>query len=174
MLTLITGGTRSGKSRYAQGLALQLDQRPCYLATARHWDAEFSQRIARHQSERRQHWDNQEIEIALSSLQTDSEAVVVDCVTLWLTNLFTDTNSDAEASLAQAQQEIDLLAARKDKHWLLVSNEIGMGLHADTAIGRQFIDLQGFSNQYIAQRADRVLFMVSGLRLVVKDDINSD
>lgn len=170
MLTLITGGARSGKSRYAQEQALAHDARPCYLATARHWDADFSQRIARHQSERRQGWDNQEIETAISNLQSASQAIVVDCITLWLTNLFSDLKGDAAQALAATKQELDLLFARQDKNWYLVSNEIGMGLHAESPAGRKFTDLQGFTNQYIAQQADRVILMVSGLPLVIKDE----
>jgi adenosylcobinamide kinase/adenosylcobinamide-phosphate guanylyltransferase len=166
-LYYISGGQRSGKSRYAQDLALQLSPRPVYLATSRAWDEDHRQRIARHVADRDARWTTLEEEKYLSRLDLTGRVVVLDCVTLWLTNFFTDANYDVETALGQAQAEFDKLLTQNCT-LLVISNEIGMGLHATTEAGRKFTDLQGWLNQYIAQRADHAIFMVSGLPLTVK------
>ncbi len=167
MLYYISGGQRSGKSRYAQDLALQLSPSPVYLATSRAWDDDHRQRIARHVADRDARWTTLEEEKYLSRLDLAGRVVVLDCVTLWLTNFFTDANYEVDTALSQAQAEFDKLLTQ-DCTLLVISNEIGMGLHATTEAGRKFTDLQGWLNQYIAQRADHAIFMVSGLPLVVK------
>jgi len=96
---------------------------------------------------------------------------VIDCITLWITNFFSDTRYDTTVCLEECQREIDALL-RKNAVLILISNEIGMGLHADTESGRKFTDLQGWINQYIAAKADQVIFMVSGIPLTMK--INLD
>jgi len=166
-LIFITGGARSGKSRYAQQLALQLSNNPVYLATARHWDDDFEKRIQRHQSERDERWTSIEEEKNISGLPLTGKVVVMDCVTLWLTNFFTDNKYDIDASLQQGKQEIDNLNTAENTY-IIISNELGMGMHAETEIGRKFTDLQGWMNQYIAQKADKVIFMVSGIPMVIK------
>ncbi len=167
MLYYISGGQRSGKSHYAQQLALQLSERPVYLATSRLWDDDHRQRIARHVADRDARWTTMEEEKYLSRLDLTGRTVVLDCVTLWLTNFFTDAQYEVAATLQQAKDEFDKLL-RQDCTLVVISNEIGMGLHAPTEAGRKFADLQGWLNQHIAQRADRAIFMVSGLPLVVK------
>ena len=94
----------------------------------------------------------------------------MDCVTLWLTNFFTDTKYDIDASLQQCKAEIDKLDTATNT-FIIISNEIGMGTHAETEIGRKFTDLQGWMNQYIAQKADQVILMVSGIPLPLKGKI---
>jgi adenosylcobinamide kinase/adenosylcobinamide-phosphate guanylyltransferase len=167
VLYYISGGQRSGKSRYAQDLALQLSPTPVYLATSRAWDDDHRQRIARHVADRDARWTTLEEEKYLSRLDLSGRVVVLDCVTLWLTNFFTDADYEVETALGQAQAEFDKLLTQ-DCTLLVISNEIGMGLHATTDAGRKFTDLQGWLNQYIAQRADHAIFMVSGLPLTVK------
>jgi adenosylcobinamide kinase/adenosylcobinamide-phosphate guanylyltransferase len=167
-LIFITGGARSGKSRYAQELALQYSDHPVYVATARVWDEEFRQRIDRHRQERDERWTSIEEEKQLSRLPLDGRVAVIDCVTLWITNFFTDLHADIDACLAACRGEVDALAMR-DATLILISNEIGMGLHADTPAGRQFTDLQGWVNQYIAAKADQAIFMVSGIPLTLKN-----
>ncbi len=167
MLTYISGGQRSGKSRYAQELALQLSPRPVYLATSRAWDDDHRQRIARHVADRDDRWTTLEEEKYPSRLDLTGRTVVLDCVTLWLTNFFADTKYDVETTLQQTRNEFDQLM-QQDCILIIISNEIGMGLHAPTEAGRKFADLQGWLNQHIARRADRAIFMVSGLPLVVK------
>jgi adenosylcobinamide kinase/adenosylcobinamide-phosphate guanylyltransferase len=166
-LYYISGGQRSGKSRYAQELALQLSPAPVYLATSRAWDDDHRQRIARHVADRDERWTTLEEEKYLSRLDLTGRTVVLDCVTLWLTNFFTDAEYEVEKALQQAQQEFDKLILQECT-LLVISNEIGMGLHASTEAGRKFTDLQGWLNQYIAQRADHAIFMVSGLPLPIK------
>jgi adenosylcobinamide kinase/adenosylcobinamide-phosphate guanylyltransferase len=167
-IIFITGGARSGKSRYAQQLALQHSARPIYVATARAWDDEFKQRIRIHQHDRDDRWRSIEEQRHLSGLPLEGEVAVIDCVTMWITNFFSDTRADVNACLETCRLEIDELV-KKDALLIIVSNEIGMGMHADTEIGRQFTDLQGWVNQYIAAVADEVIFMVSGIPLTVKN-----
>ena len=167
-LIFITGGARSGKSRYAQELALQYSNSPVYVATARIWDEEFRQRIDRHRQERDERWTSMEEEKQLSRLPLDGRVAVIDCVTLWITNFFADLHADIEACLEACRREIDALAMQ-DAILIVISNEIGMGMHADTPAGRQFTDLQGWVNQYIAAKADQAIFMVSGIPLTLKN-----
>ncbi len=165
--TLILGGARSGKSRYAEKLALARSERPLYLATSRAWDDDHRARIARHQSDRGDRFETLEEEKHLSAHEVEGRVVVVDCVTLWLTNFFVDEKQDVERCLALARSEMDRALA-KDTSWIFVSNELGQGLHAPTEAGRKFTDLQGFVNQYIAARVDVVTLLVAGIPLHVK------
>jgi adenosylcobinamide kinase/adenosylcobinamide-phosphate guanylyltransferase len=167
MIYFITGGERSGKSSYAQKLALQLSNHPVYLATARKWDGDFEKRIARHQAERDDRWTNVEEEKHVSQVAIENKVVVMDCVTLWLTNLFIDSKSNVEESLHFARTEL-AKAFQQDRTWIIISNEIGMGVHATTETGRKFVELQGWINQHIAERADEVVFMVSGIPMTIK------
>ncbi len=166
-LIFITGGARSGKSRHAQELALQWSNNPVYVATARQFDLEFKQRVRRHQQDRDHRWTSVEEEKHLSRLDLRGKVVVIDCITLWLTNFFIDLRYDIDACLEVCRKEIDALC-RQDALLLIVSNEIGMGVHAETEIGRKFTDLQGWMNQYIASKAGTVLLMVSGIPLTIK------
>jgi adenosylcobinamide kinase/adenosylcobinamide-phosphate guanylyltransferase len=165
----ITGGARSGKSRYAQELALQLSACPIYVATARQWDGDFQDRIRRHRQERDGRWSSIEEEKQLSRLDLQGKVAVIDCVTLWITNFFIDLKNDVDACLDACKKEIDELC-RQDAVLIIISNEIGMGVHAETEIGRKFTDLQGWVNQYIAAKADKVLLMISGIPLTVKSN----
>ena len=168
MIYLITGGERSGKSSYAENLAKQLSHKPMYVATARKWDAEFQTRIDRHQNDRDKSWINIEKEKYLSEINFSGKVAVVDCVTLWLTNFFVDTKNDISLCLEQAKAEIDAIANQENSVIIIVTNEIGMGLHGDTIAGRQFTELQGWMNQYIAQKANTVVLMVSGIPVKIK------
>ncbi|MBC9933832.1 bifunctional adenosylcobinamide kinase/adenosylcobinamide-phosphate guanylyltransferase [Chitinophaga qingshengii] len=167
MITLVTGGARSGKSRYAQDQALAISQQPVYVATAKIWDEDFAQRICRHQAERGANWTNYEEELYVSRLPLAGHTVVIDCVTLWLTNFFALHDYDTDKALVSLQTEVDALQ-QQEGHFFIVTNEIGMGVHAETAIGRKFTDLQGWANQYIARVADTVVLMVSGIPVVIK------
>jgi adenosylcobinamide kinase/adenosylcobinamide-phosphate guanylyltransferase len=170
MIIFITGGERSGKSRYAQNRALSLSTHPVYVATARHWDSDFEDRIRRHQQERGSEWTNYEEEKQVSTLPLQNKVVVVDCVTLWLTNFFSDCKSDIHQSLTAFKKEIDALQTL-DTTFLIVSNEIGMGVHAATEVGRKFVELQGWANQYVAALSEEVIFMISGIPLQVKPSL---
>jgi len=167
MVYFITGGERSGKSRFAQQLALSLTNQPVYVATARKWDSDFEERIARHQQERDTRWTNYEEEKHISCLPLHNRVAVIDCITLWLTNFYTDTQYDLAQSLQASQAELDaLLSLPADL--IIISNEIGMGVHAHTQTTRKFVELHGWINQHIATRADQVFLLVAGIPLKVK------
>jgi adenosylcobinamide kinase/adenosylcobinamide-phosphate guanylyltransferase len=168
-MIFITGGTRSGKSRYAQERAVLLSGEPVYVATARIWDEEFRLRVDRHRQDRDDRWTLVEEEKYLGRLSLAGKTAVIDCVTLWINNFFSDLNYDAEASLAACRQEIDRLL-EQEARLIIISNEIGMGMHAATDAGRRFTDLQGWVNQYLAGRADEVIFMISGIPFTVKQN----
>jgi adenosylcobinamide kinase/adenosylcobinamide-phosphate guanylyltransferase len=168
MLYLITGGARSGKSRYAQELALSLTPNPVYVATAKVWDADFEQRVRRHRQDRGPAWTSFEEQLQVSALPLEGRVAVVDCVTLWLTNFFMQHQQDVDACLQSLQHEIQLLLQKKNTTLIIVTNEIGMGVHAATETGRKFTDLQGWANQYIAGHAQKVILMVSGIPVPVK------
>ncbi len=164
---LITGGERSGKSTYAEQLALAQSDNPIYVATARVWDEEFRERIRRHQDRRGKQWQNIEEEKFLSQHDYTGRTVLIDCVTLWATNFFFDNDNDLDLSLDLLKTELDKLC-EQDASFIIVTNEIGMGGVSPNAIQRRFTDLQGWFNQYIASKANRVTLMVSGLPLEVK------
>ena len=166
-VVLITGGSRSGKSSYAEKVALELSPNPVYLATARIWDEEFRERVRRHQARRGPQWTNIEEEKNLSRHDFTGRVVVVDCLTLWCTNFFFDLESDVDRVLEAAKAEFDRFTAQ-DATFLIVTNEIGMGGTSDNEIQRKFTDLQGWMNQYAASRADEVILMVSGIPVKIK------
>jgi len=171
MFYFVTGGARSGKSRYAMNLALSISDNPIYVATARIWDKEFEARVKRHVTDRDERWQLLEEEKHVSASEIVQDRVVlVDCLTLWLTNYFVDSKNDIDFCLRVIKNELSALQ-EKSRHLILISNEIGMGLHADTEVGRKFTDLQGWSNQFAAEIADDVTFMVSGLPMAVKSSL---
>lgn len=174
MITLVLGGVRSGKSRFAQELARKLSPSPVYLATSRVWDDDHRARIARHVRDRGEEWTTLEVEKQLSSVTFQERVIVVDCVTLWLANWFSDCRADADAALDQAKQEFDKTLDSTTNTWIFVSNEIGQGVHAETTSGRKFTDLQGFFNQHVACVADAVVLMVAGIPFAVKGRLPED
>nr|WP_297165871.1 bifunctional adenosylcobinamide kinase/adenosylcobinamide-phosphate guanylyltransferase [uncultured Dysgonomonas sp.] len=166
-IILITGGQRSGKSNYAQQTALSLSENPVYLATSRIWDEEHQKRIERHKADRGTEWTNIEEEKQLSNHRLENRVVLVDCVTLWATNFFFDNNSDVDLSLAMIKDEFDKLI-QQEAQFIFVSNEIGLGGTSENKAQRLFMDLQGWINQYIASKANKVYLMVSGIPIQVK------
>ncbi len=166
-IVLITGGQRSGKSGYAQKLALKLDGAPVYLATSRVWDDEFRRRVLRHKADRGAEWTNIEEDKYPSRHSLEGRTVVIDCVTLWCTNFFFDNDSDVDLSLRQLKEEFDRLTAQ-EACFIFVTNEIGMGGVSPDALQRRFTDLQGWFNQYVASHADEVILMVSGIPVKIK------
>ncbi|MBO6494398.1 MAG: bifunctional adenosylcobinamide kinase/adenosylcobinamide-phosphate guanylyltransferase [Roseivirga sp.] len=167
MIYYITGGQRSGKSSFGQKLALSLSDNPIYLATSRHWDGEYEKRIDRHKADRDERWTNIEEEKHIGKLVFNQRVVLVDCVTLWLTNFFVDTKNNVDQSLQLAKSEFDALTTQ-NSDFIFISNEIGMGTHAHTEIGRKFTDLQGWMNQFIAEKSDQAWLMVSGIPMKLK------
>ena len=160
--TFLLGGARSGKSRRALALAESVSKRRIYIATAEALDDEMADRIARHKAERGAGWDTLEAPLALSQAITDSchpeQVCVVDCLTLWLSNLMhheRDPEAETRALCAALKQANGPL--------ILVSNELGLGLVPETALGRAFRDAQGRLNQAMADVCDRVEFVAAGL-----------
>ncbi|PSL26390.1 bifunctional adenosylcobinamide kinase/adenosylcobinamide-phosphate guanylyltransferase [Chitinophaga ginsengisoli] len=167
MIHYISGGQRSGKTNYAVQQAQLLSEHPVYLATSRIWDEDHKARILLHKQNRDTRWENIEEEKNISKLQLANKTVVLDCITLWLTNFFVDNNYDVDKALAEAKQEFDAFI-QQNFNLIIISNEIGMGVHASTEGGRKFADLQGWMNQYIAQRADKATLIISGIPLTLK------
>lgn len=166
-IILITGGQRSGKSTKAEELALSLSSQPVYLATAHVWDDEFRERVKKHQERRGPEWTNIEEEIHLSKHDLTGRVVVIDCITLWLTNLFYQFDSEVDKTLSEAKKEFDAFT-QHDATYIFVTNEIGLGGVSTNQLQRKFTDLQGWMNQYIAQKADEVILMVSGIAVNIK------
>jgi adenosylcobinamide kinase / adenosylcobinamide-phosphate guanylyltransferase len=174
MLTLVLGGARSGKSRYAQ--ALIGDREAIYVATARRTrDREMSVRIERHRADRASSWTTiEEPESVPRVVRTATPVdapVIVDCVTLWLSNLFERESHTP----ARRQQEIlmaavrELAEASRPRDVVVVSNEVGGGIVPPSRVGRRFRDLQGWANQILAAEAQSVVLVIAGLPLVLKD-----
>jgi adenosyl cobinamide kinase/adenosyl cobinamide phosphate guanylyltransferase len=164
-VTLILGGARSGKSRHGEALIGALPPPWTYIATAEAWDDEMAARIAAHRDRRDARWRTVEAPLALPDrLREAAEApVLVDCLTLWLTNLMLgghDVTAATDSLLAA-------LAARAAPT-VLVANEVGLGIVPEHRLGRDFRDAAGILHQKLAAQADRVLFMVAGLPMVVK------
>ena len=165
-IILITGGQRSGKSKKAEELALSLSDSPVYVATAHIWDEEFRERVRRHQERRGSQWTNIEEEKFLSRHDLTGRVAVIDCVTLWLTNFFFE-NNNVDETLKTVMEEFERFT-KNDATYIFVTNEIGSGGVSDNAVQRQFTDLEGWMNQYIASRADEVILMVSGIAVKIK------
>ncbi len=165
-ITLVTGGARSGKSRYGESLITALPPPWVYVATAEAGDAEMAARIAEHRARRSADWTIIEAPHELAGVFScipEGAPVLVDCLTLWLSNQLL-----ADADL---EKETDKLAGALARHTgclVLVTNEVGSGVVPDNALARRFRDAQGRLNQCIAALADRVVLVVAGLPLVVK------
>lgn len=166
-IILITGGQRSGKSSYAEKLALSLSPHPVYMATSRIWDEEFRQRVLCHQERRGPEWTNIEEEKTLSRHELEGRVVLIDCVTLWCTNFFFDLDANVDAALQAIKQEFDNFT-NQNAIFIFVTNEIGSGAVSENAVQRRFTDLQGWMNQYIASKADQVYLMISGIAVAIK------
>ncbi|NBC84091.1 MAG: bifunctional adenosylcobinamide kinase/adenosylcobinamide-phosphate guanylyltransferase [Bacteroidetes bacterium] len=166
-ITIITGGQRSGKTGFAQDMAEQQSSSPIYLATARIWDDEFAARIKLHQNSRGPQWQTLEEEKEISKHDLSGKTVLLDCVTLWLNNFFHDEEYQVESVLKKAKAEWSRFI-QADFNLIVITNEVGMGIMPEHPSARKFADLQGWMNQYIAQMAQEVYLMVSGLAVKIK------
>ena len=181
MLTLILGGARSGKSRYAQSLCDRSAQ-VVYIATARadevDSDHEMRERVARHREDRPANWRTVEEPLDLPRAVSEAQVeatLLIDCVTLWVSNLmweYREQTTAAQEKLILAQVDDLILASRRRSESageiIVVSNEVGGGLTPEHPVGRAFRDFQGFANQRLARAADKVVFIVAGLPLPLK------
>jgi adenosylcobinamide kinase / adenosylcobinamide-phosphate guanylyltransferase len=162
--TLILGGARSGKTAHALRAAEATDRDLVMIATAEALDAEMAERIARHRAERGPRWRTLEAPLDLADALEQvgaAETAVVDCLTLWVSNLM---HAEQDLELAADQ----LIAALVGRDVFLVSNEVGLGIVPDNALVRRFRDAAGRLNQQVAAAADRVIFIAAGLPLVLK------
>ncbi len=171
-VTLVLGGAASGKSRFAQQLAETAGWPLLYVATARAGDAEMKARIARHRQERGDHWQTLEETHDLAGLlpaAAQGKAVVlIDCVTLWLSNLLLEDEDHLESSVWPAVEALLAVLDRLPAPVILVSNELGLSLVPENRLGRLFRDLAGKVNQRLAARADNVWLVTAGLPLALK------
>jgi adenosylcobinamide kinase / adenosylcobinamide-phosphate guanylyltransferase len=165
---LVLGGARSGKTGFAERLAMRAGEAPLYLATAQALDAEMSERVRMHQQQRHKRFSTLEeplaLATALKAAAKQHDVILVDCLTLWITNLLGAGKNVAEAvdELAATLPEID--GARV----ILVSNEVGLGIVPDNALARMFRDLAGAAHQRMAEICEEVHFVVAGLPMTLK------
>jgi adenosylcobinamide kinase/adenosylcobinamide-phosphate guanylyltransferase len=171
-LALILGGARSGKSTFAEQLAVSAHARVTYLASAQAFDDEMRARIAKHQAERPAHWRTVECPYdpagALRAHAGETDCFLLDCLTLLVSNLLLRDETAPDAPVHEAIA--DLLTAQRESGACLicVSNEVGLGLVPDNPLGRRYRDLLGRVNQQVAAAADQVYFLVAGIPLEVK------
>ena len=165
MLALVLGGARSGKSRHAEALLSGLPSPWRYLATGQVWDDEMRDRIAAHRARRDGRWQTVEVPVHLPAAldAAGSDPVLVDCLTLWLTNLLL-----GEHDIEQAMSGLMDALSRRTAPTVLVGSEVGMGIVPENALARRFRDEAGLLHQRIAAVADRVVLVVAGLPLVLK------
>ena len=181
MLTFILGGARSGKSSYAERLAAEHGGAVLYVATARAWDDDMAARIARHKADRPAHWSTLEAPLQvgeavsqwLRNVPEPPAVVLLDCLTLLANNVLVSMPEDirpeqAEAALAPEIAALAEAIKASGLDWIVVSNEVGLGIVPPYALGRAYRDALGRANQRMAALADRVFFMVAGLPMVVK------
>jgi adenosylcobinamide kinase/adenosylcobinamide-phosphate guanylyltransferase len=176
-ITFVLGGARSGKSTFAQQLAQKSGNAVLYLATARVNDEEMARRVAAHQASRPAEWDTLEASRdlcdALNATPKRYEVILLDCVTLLLGGAFhlLDEKAGEEAFTRESEKILaDLMQAieSRPEPWIIVSNEVGMGIVPDTLMGRVFRDIQGRAYQQLAAKADEVYFFVAGIPLKIK------
>jgi len=171
-VTLVLGGCKSGKSRYALGLADQYENRRLFLATCVPHDEEMKRRVALHQQERSDTWRTIEVPLDLSESiaahGNEGNVLLVDCLTLWITNLLMTSEDETHV-----QQQVDRLADVLELvscPVVLVSNEVGEGIVPENRLARLFRDIAGITNQKIAAVSNRVVWMVAGIPVTIKED----
>jgi adenosylcobinamide kinase / adenosylcobinamide-phosphate guanylyltransferase len=162
---LVLGGARSGKSRYAEGLADSLAGDRLYIATAQAGDEEMAARIAAHRQRRGPGWTTLEAPLALAEALAGADApfVLIDCITLWISNLLL-----ADIDIAPRVEALAEALRARQGTVAVVSNEVGLGIVPDNALARRFRDAAGLANQRLAQACDEVVFLAAGLPLRLK------
>lgn len=170
-IVFILGGARSGKSSYAVELAKKLNKRTVFIATCTSFDDEMKERIKMHKAQRPKEWkvieEGKDISSVLTNLKNKYEIILIDCLGMWISNLLSDGLNDKEV-----EEEVLRLIKSISKFkgvTILVSNEVGMGIVPDNPLARRFRDLLGRANQIIARNADEVIFMQSGIPVVIKE-----
>ncbi|MCD7722129.1 MAG: bifunctional adenosylcobinamide kinase/adenosylcobinamide-phosphate guanylyltransferase [Prevotellaceae bacterium] len=168
-IILVTGGQRSGKSEYAERLALSLSPRPLYIATARVRDEEMRLRVERHRQRRAGRWDTLEEPLRLSRCKVEGRVALVDCLTLWAANWLPEDGSlpDVELTLGKLKAELDGFLGQ-EATFIFVGNETGLGGISANALQRTFTDLVGLLNQHVAHLSDEVWLVVAGIPIKIK------
>lgn len=170
-LSLVLGGARSGKSRFAESLVRAAPPPHVYIATAEAWDQEMRDRIAAHRADRGQGWTTVEaprdLMAALDGADVSGASIMVDCLTLWVTNLMCDPDA-GQTSVRTALSALAEWRPQSARQVVFVSNEVGLGIVPDNAMARAFRDHVGRLHQDLARASDRVVLMVAGLPLAVK------
>jgi adenosylcobinamide kinase/adenosylcobinamide-phosphate guanylyltransferase len=168
-IIFVTGSARSGKSTYAEQRALEMGVRRLYIATAEAKDEEMAQRIAQHQTRRSDQWTTIEEPVEMANVllkwRGRTDCALVDCLTLWLSNLLLGRDGN------YAEEKVEQLLAtlpRLDFSVVVVGNEVGWGIVPDNPLARQFRDLAGWANQRVAAVANEVILMVAGIPMIVK------
>lgn len=182
-LVLVLGGSRSGKSAFAESLAGQMGDEVTYIATTAVRDREMSERVRIHRARRPQDWRTVEEEknvVNVIGNGKKGDVFLLDCVTVWITNLLLDDQLTGQDPKTGAKEDVVMdqvfqlaAAVENGAHLILVSNEVGMGLVPEYQMGRLFRDLAGKVNQALAAKADQVYFVVAGLPLEIKSDVKS-
>ena len=176
-LIFITGGARSGKSCFAESLALKIGKKIAYIATAQALDEEMRERIDSHRARRPKNWltfeEPEQVDRVIEDIDDEVDVILIDCLTLLVSNLISDFKKDSPGSefCIKINKKIDLIveaALKSSATVIIVSNEVGSGLVPNSIIGRFFRDILGKANQSIARNADLVYFVVSGIPLLIK------
>jgi len=176
-IVLITGGARSGKSSFAEKLAGNIGRKVTFIATAQALDEEMTDRIAKHQSNRPKHWETHEepyqVGQVIQKVGEKTEVVLIDCLTLLVSNLMQDYREDASNNILAKNiimqiKKIVRESLQCSATVIIVSNEVGLGLVPANPMGRFFRDILGQANQIIGADADRVYFMTAGIPLLIK------
>ncbi len=170
-LILVTGGARSGKSAFAYNLAMPVSKRRAYIATAEPLDEEMEERIKKHQAERGKGWDTIEEPIdlpgVLNGIRGKYGVVLIDCITLWISNLLHIYQDSEERAMADIEKLVNV-SRGVDYDLIIVSNEVGMGIVPENRLARLFRDISGRANQMLGKTASSVYLVVSGLPLKIK------
>ena len=165
-LSLVLGGAACGKSKFAETLVCKGADRPTYVATAQIFDAEMTQKVADHRKMRGPAWHTVEEPVEIAKAVADApqdQPILIDCATLWLTNLIL-----GEYDIAEHTQSLLVAAAKHPRQVVIVSNEVGQGIVPDNALARRFRNAQGKLNQHLAAEADLVVAVMAGLPLTLK------
>ena len=172
-ITFVIGGCRSGKSRYALDLAGKLSEnKKIFIATCLPQDEEMRQRVARHQKDRGKTWITREVPIdlpeAVTQNSSQADVILVDCLTLWISNLLTKTQKISEDEVIESVDNLTRALQTVKCPVILVSNEVGTGIVPENRLARQFRDIMGMANQRVAACADGVIWMVAGIPVKIK------
>ncbi|MBW2599806.1 MAG: bifunctional adenosylcobinamide kinase/adenosylcobinamide-phosphate guanylyltransferase [Deltaproteobacteria bacterium] len=171
MIVFVTGGARSGKSNFAQDMAEKIEGKRLFLATAQAFDEEMRLRIEKHREQRGDRWDTLEEPVhlgkALKPVRDSYNIIIVDCLTVWMSNLLMKYSDQGE-KLLEIIDDFFLSIKEIDGTLIVVSNEVGMGIVPDNKLARDYRDQLGFLNQRMARRADEVYALLSGIPVRIK------